>query len=264
MAKVNVCLRRVFSIFNVFFAIVGGLIIIFALVCQLITSLHGDFAVSHLGGIILLYVLGIITMVIAILGAYGAHRERKLPMIIFLICMVMGTMMLFRSGVNSLLIHPQLESLIKNEFETFIPLDRAPENKREMVSTMQEQLHCCGLFSHSDWENKYPDSCLCDPEVVEEPGECQAVNYLTVMMSQKYIYSKTCLPIIIEGIKPIIIISICMNFVLLVLALLGMILSSIIIHQMQKIPHQPTVMTVPAMFSPSPPKYQELQTPPHY
>lgn len=42
-------------------------------------------------------------------------------------------------------------------------------------------MHCCGLFSYSDWEDNVPDSCLCDPGT--EVGECQSVTY-TVSSAQ--------------------------------------------------------------------------------
>lgn len=48
------------------------------------------------------------------------------------------------------------------------------------------------------------------------------------------------------------------------LQVLGVILSSIMIHQM-RYPNRPTVLlTVPAVFTTAPPKYQELHNPPSY
>lgn len=48
------------------------------------------------------------------------------------------------------------------------------------------------------------------------------------------------------------------------LQLLGMILSSIMIHQLRN-PNTTTVLlTVPAIFTSPPPKYQELHNPPSY
>lgn len=44
---------------------------------------------------------------------------------------------------------------------------------------------------------------------------------------------------------------------------LGMVLSSIIIHQM-RYPERPTILTVPTIFTAPLPKYQELQNPPQY
>lgn len=51
------------------------------------------------------------------------------------------------------------------------------------------------------------------------------------------------------------------------LQVLGVILSSIMIHQMRyRAVHQRTtvVLSVPTIFSPAPPKYQELHNPPAY
>lgn len=37
------------------------------------------------------------------------------------------------------------------------------------------QLHCCGLFSYTDWEGRIPESCMCGP-VEEEEGLCRQVQ----------------------------------------------------------------------------------------
>lgn len=58
----------------------------------------------------------------------------------------------------------------------------------------------------------------------------------------------------------------CLNliFSILTLQLLGMTLSSIMIHQL-RYPNRPTVvLSVPAIFTTPPPKYQELHNPPQY
>lgn len=48
------------------------------------------------------------------------------------------------------------------------------------------------------------------------------------------------------------------------LQLLGLVLSSIMIHQMRYPDRPPVLLSVPAIFSTPPPKYQELHNPPQY
>ncbi|XP_071358249.1 tetraspanin-8-like [Trachinotus anak] len=262
MAKVNTSLKRVFTIFNVFFAIIGALIIMFTLTCHVLTNRIENIQ-SGSSGLILLYVIGTITMVIAILGAYGAHKENKACLIVFLVCMVIGTLLMMRSAVPTAVIRPQVKDLIESKFRDFLPLDHASYQAQNIADEMQKELHCCGLDSYNDWEGNIPDSCLCDPEV-EEEGACQTVGYKSFMNQQKSIYTKTCLPIIVYYAELVCDIAIGITFTLLVLALLGMILSSIIIHQL-RYPDSPTIlMTVPTIFTTAPPKYQELQNPPSY
>ncbi|XP_070785449.1 uncharacterized protein [Enoplosus armatus] len=262
--RVNPCLKGVFTIFNVFFAFIGGVIIALALLSQVFTNINGgENLEGRIAGLIILYVVGSVTMVIAILGAYGAHKESKVSLIVFLVCMVIGSMMMLRAGIPAATIRPELEGKLEDKFRELLPLDQASDEVKNMAETLQAKLHCCGLFSYEDWEGNTPPSCDCDPEAML--GKCQTVSYKLLMLrNTKSVYVKTCLPIVIHYLLLLADIVIGVVFTLAVLALLGMILSSVIIHQM-RYPNRPTVLlTVPTIFTPSPPKYQELKNPPAY
>ncbi|TMS02925.1 CD81 antigen [Larimichthys crocea] len=83
MSQINVCLKRLFTVFNIFFAIIGGVIISLALLSQVLTNIEdGESLEGRTTGLIVLYVVGSVTMVIAILGAYGAHKESKVSLIV--------------------------------------------------------------------------------------------------------------------------------------------------------------------------------------
>ncbi|XP_076577808.1 tetraspanin-8-like [Chaetodon auriga] len=264
MAQVNTCLKRTFTIFNIFFAIVGGVIITLALLWQILTNVNGgDNLEGRTTSLIILYIVGSVTMVIAILGAYGAHKESKVCLIVFLVCMVIGSLLMLRAGIPTALTRPQLVGVLEDKFRELLPLDKASGEVKNMAESLQTQLHCCGLFSYEDWEQNIPDSCLCSPEE-EMEGKCQAVAYMHLMQPKKSVYMKTCLPIIIYYVLLLVDIMIGVVFTLAVLALLGMVLSSIMIHQM-RYPNRPTVLlSVPAIFTTPPPKYQELHNPPQY
>ncbi|XP_023275485.1 tetraspanin-7-like [Seriola lalandi dorsalis] len=236
MAQVNTCLKRVFTIFNVCFAIIGGVIISLGLLCQILTSYQS--VQNRTDALVVFYVVGIITMVIAILGAYGAHKESRVSMIIY-------------------------KEMMEEKFRTFLPLDQASDEAKNMVNSLQSTMHCCGLFSYTDWESDIPPSCLCDPSEEEQMGACRTIDYRS-LFQQKSVYAKPCVPIILHYVLLLLDIVLGVIFSLLALAVLGMILSSIILHQM-RYPNRPTVlMTVPTIFTTPPPKYQELHNPPTY
>ncbi|XP_073336657.1 tetraspanin-8-like [Pagrus major] len=202
-------------------------------------------------------------MVIAILGAYGAHKESKVSLIVFLVCMVIGSLLMLRTAIPAAVARPKLEGMLSDKFRQLLPLDSASEEVKNMANNLQTQLHCCGLFSYEDWEQNIPDSCLCDREE-EEEGMCRTVNYRRLMMPKKSVYIKTCFPIILHYVLLVADVMIGVVFTLGVLALLGLVLSSIMIHQL-RYPNRPTVLlSVPAIFTTPPPKYQELHNPPQY
>ncbi|XP_028305778.1 23 kDa integral membrane protein-like [Gouania willdenowi] len=258
MTLINSTLKRVFIIFNIFFAIIGGIIIALALLSQILTSIGGQNVEGRTIGIIALYIFGGVTMVISILGAYGAHKESRAALIVFLVCMVIGTLGMLRGGFTAAIIRPTLPDTLEMKFKALLPLDEAAYDVKDMADKLQSQLHCCGLFSYTDWRSNIPNSCLCDDELYQ----CQKVRYGEMMLSAS-VYTKTCYPIIQYVILLVTDISLAVFLTLGVLALLGMILSSLMIHQMRR-PAPPVVLSVPAIFTPSPPKYQELHNPPGY
>ncbi|XP_074481185.1 tetraspanin-8-like [Sebastes fasciatus] len=263
MTQVNTCLKRTVTIFNLFFAIIGGFIIALALLSQILTNVNGGEGLEgRTAGLILLYVVGSVTMVIAILGAYGAHRENRACLIVFLVCMVIGSLMMIRAGIPAAISRPELEGTLEEKFHELLPLDKASEDVKNMAESLQTQLHCCGLFSYEDWREDIPRSCLCDQEY-EIEGKCQSVSYGR-LMQRKSVYTKTCFPVILHYTLLLVDVMIGVVFSLAALALLGMVLSSLMIHQM-RYPYRPTIlMTVPAVFTTPPPKYQELHNPPEY
>ncbi|XP_078021373.1 tetraspanin-8-like isoform X3 [Epinephelus lanceolatus] len=262
MAQVNPCLKCTFTAFNILFAIIGGLIIVVALIFQVLTNDHVEQQLEGwTSGFLGLYVVGAITMVIAILGAYGAHRESKVSLIVFLVCMVIGTLLMLPSGVFAAAARPELVHIMEVDAHNSLPLDQASEEVKAVVEHQQKELHCCGLFSYKDWEDNIPDSCLCNQEEQME-GKCEAVSYRGTLQ-RKSVYSQSCFPINRGLVLRVIDITIGVDLTLAILVLLGMILSSIIIHQLRH-PNRPTVLlSVPGIFTP-PSKYQELHNPPAY
>ncbi|CAL8279345.1 unnamed protein product [Gadus morhua 'NCC'] len=177
MTQVNVCLKRTFTFFNILFAILGALVIGLALVSQSVSKNHGAGELEgRTTGLLMLYIVGSVTMMIAILGAYGAHKENKGALIAFLVFMVIGTLIMWKTGTSMAISSPQIENVMEQKFRSLLPLDQSPASTQNMMSSVQTTLQCCGLFSYEDWENNIPSSCACNSEQ-EFEGNCRTVNY---------------------------------------------------------------------------------------
>ncbi|XP_068611127.1 tetraspanin-8-like [Brachionichthys hirsutus] len=264
MSQVNACLKRTFIIFNILFAIIGAAILILALVSQVFTNVNGgENLEGRTAGLIALYVVGSVTVVIAVLGAYGAHRESKVCLILFLVCMIFGCVMTLRTGIPAAIARAELPDMLESQFRKLLPLDRAQPAEKRMAENLQTQLHCCGLFSYEDWEENIPDSCVCSEEA-ELEGKCQTVSYEVLMLARTSVYTKTCFPIILHFVALVTDVMIGVVFTLAALALLGMVLSTAIIVMMRYPNVRAIVLPVPTIFTTPPPKYQELHNPPHY
>ncbi|XP_024913923.1 leukocyte surface antigen CD53-like isoform X2 [Cynoglossus semilaevis] len=201
MAQINTCIKRTFITFNVFLAVVGGLVILLTCLAQIYTSKQaGDKVEAHLFGFIFFYILGVCTLVLASLGAFGGHRERRGVLIAFLVCVVIGTVATFRFGLYFYSLQPEVVSALEDDYHKLLPLNTAAENVKEMMDTEQSELQCCGLFSYTDWQSDIPQSCECSPEEAAEEGLCVDVTnrQFMFMPERKTIYAKPCFPIIMN------------------------------------------------------------------
>lgn len=261
--QINPCLKRVFTAFNVFFAIVGGLILALAVLSHAVTRSAGGGIEYNYGGLIVLYVLGSFTMLISILGAYGAHRENRVSLILFLVCMVIGSLVMLRAGVPAAFLRSELDEVMEDKLKDMVPLDQTTQMNKNAANEVQEWLQCCGLFSYKDWEGQIPDSCLCDDLEVAE-GQCMSINYdvrafqMFGLAQPKSIHKEPCYPLIKYYVNLMADVVLGVIFTLAVLALLGMVLSSVMIHQLRAATRTTMIFTMPPVFNPQPPKYQEL------
>ncbi|XP_061524239.1 tetraspanin-8-like [Phycodurus eques] len=259
MTQVKSCVKISLIVSNVFFAIVGGAIICLALLVEAVTRSNDASLEGRYTGLILLYVVGTVTMAIAAVGAYGAHRQSLPALIVFLVCMVIGTLMMLRVGISLAAVRPELEGVMSDKFRQLLPLDEANEKTKKITNVIQETLQCCGVFSSDDWRQELPDSCLCD-EPAE--GKCRDVGYNFMMLQmKKSVFRQPCFPIMVHFVLLTFDIVMGMAFVLATLALLGLTLSSVLISQLHA-GARPAVLLVPALFKPAPPKYQELRDAP--
>ncbi|XP_005742388.2 tetraspanin-8-like [Pundamilia nyererei] len=244
MAQINICLKHIFTVFNIFFMLAGGVAIALALWYQFFMDVRGYNLEGRSTQLFILYVVGCIAMMIALLGAYGAHKESKVALI------------MVSSDCHCMVLCFELKGIVEQTFRRFVPLDKSSEDVRNMAEVIQEKYHCCGLFSYKDWKN-IPDSCVCSQEE-EKEGKCQTVENNTFMLQRMSVYTKTCFPTIMDHIQFHYNIMLVVSFTLAVLALLGMILSSIMIHQLYY-PNRHTIVV-----SMMPPKYKELHNTPAY
>ncbi|KAM9771912.1 tetraspanin-8-like [Syngnathus typhle] len=259
MTQVNSCVKLSLIVSNFFFAIVGCVIIAFALVLQLATRFNDISPEGRDTGLILLYVVGTITLLIAALGAYGALRQSRAALIAFLVCMVIGTLMMMRVGIPLAAVRPEMQGMMTANARRLLPLDEADPKTRQIVDGVQEMFQCCGVFGVDDWRLDIPDSCLCD-EAARAHGICRDVDYSLMLQMKKSVFRQPCFPLVATYVFLTLDVAIGVVFALALLALLGLTLSSVLLHQLRK-GGRPAVMLVPAIFQPGLPKYQELKSP---
>ncbi|TDG96471.1 hypothetical protein EPR50_G00228930 [Perca flavescens] len=245
MSQVNSCLKWLLIIFNILFAIGGIVIIALGLNSQFNYTnivMPVDIKPSYF------YILGSIVVVIAILGAVGAFSESKACMVLFLVCMILGSIAMLLPGILMAGFRPTVASIQDNPHDN---LDKDSPMMEQEFQKMQTELQCCGRFSYKDWQGNIPDSCLCN-KLDGMEGKCHTV------------YDRACFPIVTSRIVRFFDIFMGIFFTLAILGLLGMVLSSIMIHQLRSPNKTVFLMSVPP-FTKSP-QYEELHNfiPPKY
>ncbi|TMS02801.1 Tetraspanin-8 [Larimichthys crocea] len=263
MPQVKPHLRYLLFGFCIFLVIVGGLVFVVAL-AQLFPSqdvAHGgsDFegqTTSH----IILYIHGSVTMAIGILGACGAHQRNLMVLNAFLVCTVVEVLLMLRAGVYAAEDRPKLEIVVEERWRSFLPLDQASDDVKKRAEALQTSLHCCGLFSYEDWEQNIPDSCLCNQEEMTE-DKCQSVSYRNFLFNlfwqKKSVFRQNCFPFIVDSARTNANVTLAAAFTGLALALLGLVLSSLMIYQINTC-NGPNAAPLPVMFVDQPPAYQRL------
>ncbi|XP_030626531.1 tetraspanin-8 [Chanos chanos] len=265
MAKANVCFKNIFIFFNTFFAVVGVVLIALTALGQLNSY---EQLQNRMTGIVIMYIVGFAMVALASLGAYGAQKNSRCCLIVFLICMGIGTGLLLRAAVPVALAHSEVLSQVEGGLRRTVPLDEAPADNQWLAEEVQQRWNCCGVFTgYQDWGQKIPDSCLCTATDELEDNKCVETSstssswmefeerrYLDER-SRKLVYSQPCGPKFMEYVETVYNIMLGILFGLAALALLGAIMSFVLIVQMRA----PVITTPPIfMVNSQPPKYSEL------
>ncbi|XP_063061499.1 tetraspanin-8-like isoform X2 [Engraulis encrasicolus] len=218
MAKGSSVLRNIFAFFNLLFALAGVAVIILAIVLHVQISNVQEF--ENLSGVVVLYVIGFITLAISFLGAYGGFRQVKWMLV------TVGDYM--QEGLS----RPGL-----------LPLDKTSDDLQEFMNTIQQNYHCCGLFKgYEDWGEHVPSSCDCTSEEDPTPNDvCVAMPkniYETLLLqrerSNRMVYSQACGPLGVALIMKVYVVVMGIFFGLTALTGLAVVLSSILIAQINR------------------------------
>uniref|UniRef100_A0AAY5KWR8 Tetraspanin n=1 Tax=Esox lucius TaxID=8010 RepID=A0AAY5KWR8_ESOLU len=248
-----------------FKGIVGGVVASLGLVWHL-------FYQKEITELTLVFVVGGATTALSLLGAYGAHREKSIPLILFLAACCVACFGLLLLTVPAAIYRPQVEQEFEEKLRAAPPLYTASPDIRELAQSIQRSLKCCGLFSYTEWGPKIPDSCLCQAVDDEISGKCQDVQdryfALPLMGFHKLIYKQTCFPILQYYMSKGFDIIFGVLFGLASLALLGVVMSAILLAQLRRSTAGVSVVfsvsSLPSkqkIWSP-PPKYSELYNQP--
>ncbi|XP_029018813.2 tetraspanin-8-like [Betta splendens] len=222
MTKINSCLKCIFIFFNVLFAIFGCLLMYGTLKVTVQSQQLSAFGAPNLGWS---WVFAIGVLGVSSLGIYAACSEKPVVLKIFAGFMGVGMVIMLIFGFILAVANNKLEDIFKTSDVTKQLMQN--EDFRGMLQNLQQTNQCCGLENAEDWGSDIPDSCSC-----RGYSGCTARPLETSGPSS--IYKKPCSDIIIHWVNIAFQISMGIFFTFAVTALLGLLISLLMVHQVKR------------------------------
>ncbi|XP_040030549.2 uncharacterized protein LOC120817932 [Gasterosteus aculeatus] len=147
------------------------------------SSIEGNTPVAELfeqlstsGGLMVLKVFGLVTVVLSVLGVCATSLHHKPLLLLFsgLIFVEFVALMVVASPLVQ--VQAQMDGAVDEVFLNVTPLHRADRYIQSELSKLQASDSCCGLRSFEDWENQLPVSCFCKPAVSNWQPSSQSGN----------------------------------------------------------------------------------------
>uniref|UniRef100_A0A8C2Z3G1 Tetraspanin n=1 Tax=Cyclopterus lumpus TaxID=8103 RepID=A0A8C2Z3G1_CYCLU len=171
MGKVNVCLKRSYIMVISVIATLSALMLAVTLFTHGRFSRVDDETETMLPGLQLMYSISIITLILAIIGVYGACKEKKWALIMFAVGMILGTLFLIASDIQALAQRPKVAEHLKMHY---MMLQNNASGITDDLRDVHIKFQCCGLDQgYLDWGYDIPESCLCTEESTNPCGSSQ-------------------------------------------------------------------------------------------
>ncbi|XP_068162524.1 tetraspanin-8-like [Antennarius striatus] len=203
MGKVNVCLKRSFYVVASLIGIVTILMLAFTLFShgyllqeEEMDELHPYFLV--------MYTFSVLTLVLVIIGLYGACKEKKWALILFGVGMIFSSVYMIVSEIQGRTLEPKVGGELKKHYLNMLPLANASESFLSELDKHQAIWDCCGVDQgYQDWGYNIPESCVCsglndssNPCVVA-PRNSSLYEHITGS-GVVLVYSEPCLPFLVS------------------------------------------------------------------
>ncbi|XP_043964152.1 CD63 antigen-like [Gambusia affinis] len=230
MGKINGCLKCLFIFFNVLFLIVGCVLIYIAVQATATSIKMSTFGGPGVGWI---WVITLGIFGISALGIFAACSEKELFLKIFAGFMGIGMIIMLIFGTVVAVLRNSLKQNYDSKSKEFVEPIMKDEESRQMLEALQVAVKCCGVVSAADWGSEIPDSCGCsDTNGLFRTTTCKSKPVGT--SGPALIYSESCSGSIFYLMDILFKISLGFLFGFAVTALLGLLISILMVHQIRR------------------------------
>ncbi|CAH0692556.1 unnamed protein product [Chilo suppressalis] len=181
------CIKYLLVVFNGLFMIFGIVIIATACVDMgIIKGFAGGEVSGHETDAVLIAV-GVLIILVAAFGCFGAWRESPKLLYIFAGCLIIIILLELSVGIAAAALRPQIEVGLKQQLRSSFIKNKSTREEdshyRDFWDKIQSNLECCGISGPDNYGSTEPRlnppySC-CPREATEDSDEVKRSNCLT-------------------------------------------------------------------------------------
>ncbi|KAK9525936.1 hypothetical protein VZT92_016603 [Zoarces viviparus] len=231
MGKINGCLKCLFIFFNVISALIGCGLIYVVVKVQIYSS-----QLAEAGGLNMAWgwVFAIGIFGISCLGIFAACSENLIALKIFAAFMGIGLIFTLICGIVVVVFKNKVKDLYDTASAEMAKTFTGDEKYRGQLEAIQKTLHCCGVVSVEDWGQTIPDSCDCDPALGGGPLGYECISRPKGSSGPDKIFEQSCSDLVFGWVNLAFQIMMGFFFGLAVTALLGLLVSIMMICQVKR------------------------------
>ncbi|KAB5542072.1 hypothetical protein PHYPO_G00087240 [Pangasianodon hypophthalmus] len=222
MAKGSAFMRRLCIVLNILLGFLGVVLLLVGIVAstfKIEPLISGYYWQDGTQSVLFSIGFGLATILLSILGVYGAYQEHVLALLLYSIFMTIEFIALLALTIIAILAQPQVEKKIEESFANMTSLYNTDQVFRRELNKLQQEAECCGLIHYTDWRDQIPSSCDCPQNYSDKQARCAKVivnaqNYrssevnknagtdpMTVQSPVHYVHKMNCSPILMSHVK---------------------------------------------------------------
>lgn len=158
--EVSCCVKYLLFFFNVFFWLIGGLIVGIGLYARFEKTAYQDFFSDIvLDPAFALIIVGSIMFILGFTGCIGALRENICLLKFFSVILAIIFFLQLSLGVFVFVFQEKVEGIVSEKIKTTIEKYRDNVDLQVLIDGVQQEFECCGGSSYNDWQNNVYFNC---------------------------------------------------------------------------------------------------------
>ncbi|KAK3518193.1 hypothetical protein QTP70_033887, partial [Hemibagrus guttatus] len=145
-------------------------------------TVHGTRTLDGTHSVFFSIGFGLATILLSILGMYGAYQEHVGVLFLYSIFMTLEFIALLTLTVISMLIQPQREKIADETFKNMTSFYNTNEVFHRELNQLQQEAECCGLLDYYEFRQQIPPSCDCPQNYTDKEASCAQLKNCSLIL----------------------------------------------------------------------------------